>query len=269
VPGIGLFILAVWGVSDLLHRFPREQTLLGAAGVMVLAACLVATSIQLRYWQNSFTLFQHAREVTTGNYIAGNCLGAAFRDAGQLSKALPLFAEAVATEPHFAQAQFNLGRTLLDLGDAAHAAPALAAATRLVPEDPATHFYLARALKQAGDVDGAIQELEAARQRDPDFFNALNDLAWIRATSPEPARRNGKQAFALAQRACELTGARQPVFLLTLATACAENGDFQGAQVIARTARQTAQTSGQGEIVSRADELLKSFNLGQAFRETN
>ena len=49
------------------------------------------------------------------------------------------------------------------------------------------------------------------------------------ATDPDPSVRNGSEAVRLAERAVQLTGAREPTLLDTLAAAYAEAGRFQEA----------------------------------------
>jgi hypothetical protein len=73
VPHIGLFILAAWGAHDLLERWPWPLRA-GLAGA-VLAACLVCTSLQVRHWRDSITLWEHALRVDPGNPRAHANLG--------------------------------------------------------------------------------------------------------------------------------------------------------------------------------------------------
>jgi len=75
----------------------------------------------------------------------------------------------------------------------------------------------------------AIQEFSALIRLDPENALAHQTLARILATSHEANYRNGKWAFDLATRACELTHWRDPDCLDTLAAACAETGDFAAA----------------------------------------
>lgn len=58
---------------------------------------------------------------------------------------------------------------------------------------------------------------------------AFNQRAWLRATCPEAAFRNGQKAIADAKRACSITGNSNAGYLDTLAAAYAEAGDFDSA----------------------------------------
>jgi hypothetical protein len=57
----------------------------------------------------------------------------------------------------------------------------------------------------------------------------LNGLAWFLATCPDAKRRDGRRAVELAGLACELTRRKAPSYLVTLAAACAECGEFGSA----------------------------------------
>jgi tetratricopeptide (TPR) repeat protein len=58
---------------------------------------------------------------------------------------------------------------------------------------------------------------------------AFNQRAWLRATCPDPAFRDGQKAIADGKRACALTNSKSAVEIDTLAAAYAEAGDFDSA----------------------------------------
>ena len=91
--------------------------------------------------------------------------------------------------------------------------------------------YLARATvwNQRHVFDRAIQEFSELIRIDPENAPAHQALARILATCYEAKFRNGKWALDEATRACELTHWQDPDSLDTLATACAENGDYPAA----------------------------------------
>src|SRR5581483_8048502 len=65
IPGIGLFLLLVWGLDDLLSRIPQRRSIATGLALAVSAACLALTHAQIASWQDSETLFTHAIDVTT------------------------------------------------------------------------------------------------------------------------------------------------------------------------------------------------------------
>ena len=71
----------------------------------------------------------------------------------------------------------------------------------------------------------------------------INALAWIYATCPEPAVRNGAEAVRLAEHACQLSERRSVEFLDTLAAAYAETGRFPDAIKTAEETRALAEAA--------------------------
>jgi protein O-mannosyl-transferase len=86
---------------------------------------------------------------------------------------------------------------------------------------------------QKGRPSEAIAHWQNALAIQPDSVHSMNNLAWVLATFPDTLIRNRKQALALAERANQLSGDSNPAVLRTLAAACAENGRFTEARVIA------------------------------------
>jgi serine/threonine-protein kinase len=80
-----------------------------------------------------------------------------------------------------------------------------------------------------GKYEKALDDLDEVLRVAPDSARALRERAWILATCPDPKIRNGDQAVAAAAKACELTGWKELSTLTTLAAACSEAGDFDGA----------------------------------------
>jgi tetratricopeptide (TPR) repeat protein len=80
-----------------------------------------------------------------------------------------------------------------------------------------------------GDYKKAADDYAAVLNLRPADLPALNNMAWLKATCPGAAFRDGKDAVKLAKQACELTGHREGMYLDTLAAAHAEAGDFAAA----------------------------------------
>ena len=69
---------------------------------------------------------------------------------------------------------------------------------------------------EQGNHEEAIEHYREAIRLTPDDPRSYNNLAWIRATHPDPALRNGPEAVRLSQRACALWKQREPNLLDTL-----------------------------------------------------
>jgi protein O-mannosyl-transferase len=186
IPSIGLFIIVVWGANDLFNNFwPKKRKFLPLLGGIALAGCLVVTSIQLSYWKNSISLFLHAIEVTTDNYVADNCLGKAFEITGNKDAALVLYFEAVRIEPRFPQSQFNLAISLLEHGRTDEALQHFETAAQLDPQNSDVQFDLGTFFSQHDKLPDAVRCFNTALKDRPDFPKARDALDKILAAHPE------------------------------------------------------------------------------------
>jgi Flp pilus assembly protein TadD len=193
-----------------------------------------------------------------------NNLGSVLYQQGQVDQAGEHFAEALRLEPEYAEASCNLGMVRLRQGRVEEARERFAEALRLYPRGPDMHERVGRAFLIHGRIGDALEQLTETVRLEPDRADALNDCAMIWATAADPRYRDGRRAVAAARRACELTGWRNPSFLDTLASACAEAGDFAGA------------VRWQGEALARVEGLadrrdflarLELYRRGQPYHE--
>ena len=84
--------------------------------------------------------------------------------------------------------------------------------------------------------------------------DAMNDLAWLLATSPDPAVRDPQAALNLSRSALKLNQNRQPISMDTMATALAASGDFDGATQMQQSAIDLALKNGADSKLLAADE---------------
>ena len=108
------------------------------------------------------------------------------------------------------------------------------------PAYPAAENNIGLALFQKGRPSEGIAHWQNALAAEPDSVDSLNNLAWVLATFPETWIRKGGQALALAKRANQLSGDKNPAILRTLGAAYAENGRFTEARLVAEQGLQLA-----------------------------
>ena len=192
IPGIGLFIVVVWGTDALFDLWPERKKFLPLAGGIALASCLAITSIQLNYWQSSLQLFLHAVSVTTDNYVADDTLGKAFESAGDKQKALFLYSETVRLEPRYPQGQFDLAISLLEYDKTNEALAHLKIAAKLSPHDPDIQYDLGIYFSQHDQLEEAVHHFKIALGDRPEFPEAHNALG-------SALSRQGKLDEAIAQ----------------------------------------------------------------------
>jgi tetratricopeptide (TPR) repeat protein len=260
----------------------------------------VTTERQLRYWQDSETLFGHALAVTTDNAIAHVNLGVAFEQqsrreeamreykeglrlnpglaqahnnlanllaaAGKSEEALAQYREGLRLRPRAALAHLNLGTLLVKLGQFDEAISHYEEAARLRPDDPRPERLMAQArLRQGRDAE-ALAHFRAALSRDANDVPALTGLARGLAADEDPRLRDATEALALAERANALTGGNQPFVLDTLAMAYAEVGRFNDARQMVRQALDRVSASAEPKAVAAMQARLRLYESNQPYR---
>jgi tetratricopeptide (TPR) repeat protein len=177
VPLIGIFVAFAWGVADALRG--RASALSAAAAAAIVIAAAIGTSAQVRHWRNSEALWQHAVDVTTGNYRAHNSLGALMGNQGRTNEAIRHFEEALRLQPDASEAHHihhNIGRALADSGRIADSIPHYREALRIRPDFPEAHNNLGLALANLGRFDEAREHYERAIALAPGMAVAHNNL---------------------------------------------------------------------------------------------
>ncbi|MGB2930536.1 MAG: tetratricopeptide repeat protein [Desulfobacterales bacterium] len=112
VPLIGIFIIIAWGVPDLIPKGRFRRIGLAAITMAILVICMITTRMQVRYWSNSTTLFEHALDVTDGNSVAHLNLGEALAEQGKINAAMKHYQEALRIKPSLFAPHLNLGVAL-------------------------------------------------------------------------------------------------------------------------------------------------------------
>ena len=232
IPSIGVFIVLVWGVTETCLLRPNGKRVLALLGGGALAACVLAASVQISYWQSSTSLFLRALEVTQNNYVADNALGKAFEKDGENAratgddasaaradaKALVLYQEAVRIEPRYAVSQYNYGLALIAFGRKEEAFAHLAAAARLDPGNADAQFNLGIYFSQEGRWPEAAACFEATLKLRPGFAPAHFRLgqAFVQLEHYPGATAQFREALRLqpgfpgAQKELDATAATHP-----------------------------------------------------------
>jgi len=115
-------------------------------------------------------------------------LAEAWRDDGQLAKALPLYREAVRRNPKFAIGLQKLGSALRRSGQPAEAVEFLKRPAAVAAKDPATWHELGLSYRAAGKMPEAVGSLQKAIDLDPDMPETHNNLGVIWLAGGEQAR---------------------------------------------------------------------------------
>jgi Flp pilus assembly protein TadD len=186
---------------------------------------------------------------------------------GKQDEALARYREAVKIDPAHAQAHHNLGIALARQGNLEEATEHFRKVLRLHPGSSESHASLALALASQGEIEEAMDHYREAIRLKPDEPRPYNNLAWLRATDPNAGFRSGTEAVRLAERACELSGVRDPNLLDTLAAAYAEAGRFPEAVATVEEAISLAVSVGPRGLVPELERRLEGYRGGRPYRE--
>jgi tetratricopeptide (TPR) repeat protein len=133
---------------------------------------------------------------------------------------------ALPSTPNDPKLLFNVGLAKMGNEQPAEAVEYFKKADKVQPEDLATQFQLGNALLALGDPLSAANYYEEALRIQPSWPYAAHQLAWLRATWPDPRVRNSEQAVDLAESVCQRDGGANPITLHTLTAALAESNRF-------------------------------------------
>jgi tetratricopeptide (TPR) repeat protein len=213
--------------------------------------------------------YEKALRIKPGYVEAWSNLGNAMRRKGNLDEAIVYYQKALQINPDFAEAHSNLGGAVLQKGDLDQAVACYQKALEINPGFMEAHYGLGNALLRKGAVDQAISQYQQALSIKPDNAKLLNMLAWVLAICPQASLRNGPRAVELAQRANQLSGDANPVFLGTLAAAYAEAGRFPEAVQTAQRALQLAGSQPDTALVTELRSELQLYQSGLPFHLGN
>jgi protein O-mannosyl-transferase len=177
------------------------------------------------------------------------------------------YQKAVMIRPNYFLARYGLGHALLEKGKLDAAIEHFRAALLTQSDNADCHTVLAIALDEKGQSAEAIQHYEKALKISPQSLSALNNLAWLMATSSNQSFRNGAKAIELATRADQLSGGANALVLRTLAAAYAEAGQFGKAIESAQTAMQVARMQGDNSLAGMLQQEIALYELGLPYRE--
>jgi Tfp pilus assembly protein PilF len=184
IPLIGLFTIAGWGGGEIWAQLPKLRKVIGLAAAGVLLLYTITTWVQLGYWRDNVTLFNHALEITndrvTGHF-AHYCLGVAYEKQGKTDLAIAEYREALRDNPDDARNHATLGSLLINQGKVMEAINHLEQAISLNPRLAPGHYNMGVAMAKLGRIDEAIHEYNETLKIEPDNVKCHNNLGALLA----------------------------------------------------------------------------------------
>ncbi len=192
-------------------------------------------------------------------------LGKALVKQGNEDQAITHFQNALVLQPDFAPAHMSLGNALFQRGRITEAAEQFQQMTKFRPKDAGAHLNLGLCFFQMGRMKEASEQYQQALALAPSDPGVQSNFAWLLATCPEAALRDGTQALDLARRANGLTGGNNVVVLHTLAAAFAEAGRYSEAVETGKHALSLAQARAQSGLARQLQSEIELYMAGRPF----
>ena len=269
LPQIGLYIAITWTVADLTALWRRQRTILSTAAILTIGVLTWRAWAQTWYWRDSEILFKHALAVTTNNDVAENNLGIVYLRQGNVDEAISLLQAAVDLRPDNSPAHENLAKALLQKGKVADALIHYQKLLELQPDNIEVHNIVGTALIQQRRIREGVEEWEKVLAIQPDNGNAMSNLAWVFATSPDDSLRDGTKAIQLASEALRISGNRIPILFRTLAAAYAESGRFSEAIQTAQQGIKLANSQGNSELAAELNGNIALYQEQRPLRDVS
>jgi len=190
IPMTGLLIIIAYGISELIKNRKYRNTVLSVLSIAILFSMFVKTSMQLKYWQNSQTLFERTLEVTQNNYIIENNYANYLCANGQIEQAIAHLNKSLAIKPDSGEAHNNLANIFNSQGNIDKAIEHYKISIKFEPDSPQAHHNFAIALTKKNMIDQAINEYNIALHLDPSNVESLSNLGFLMAQ-----KGNYKEAF--------------------------------------------------------------------------
>ena len=186
---------------------------------------------------------------------------------GEAGEAIAQCREVLEKDPNAVQAMIVLGAALTADGQDEEAITHLERAVTLEPHSGPAQFSLGLALHERGHSNRALVHLNEAVRLQPDNVRTLWQTAWILATDPDSAIRDGARAVEFATQAVQLSGGRDVHAFDALSAALAETKKFSAAVDAAERASALALARGDDALMGAIEQRTRQYREGLPYRQ--
>ncbi len=177
VPLIGLFVMAAWGVPELLKKWRYHKEALFASSSLLLLSLFIVTWTQVGYWRNNIALYDHSLKVASPNDPIYCNRGIAYYDLGNHQQAISDFNRAIEINPESTDTYYNLGLVYAKLGDHQQAISDYNKAIEIKPDYADAFGNRGTAYFKLGKYSQAISDFDRATEINPELAWAYNGRA--------------------------------------------------------------------------------------------
>jgi len=176
LPMLGFQIALLWAVREMI-LLQNSRLIPATTAVLIFVGCAALTWNQIRFWQNSETLYEHALAVTENNYLAESDLGTTLFNERNFAGAEMHFQRAVKLRPDFATAHFKLAATFDELDRPDDALDAYKGYLELRPHDALANFNVGVLILNENQPNQSVAYFQAAIENRNDYPAAFVGLA--------------------------------------------------------------------------------------------
>ena len=212
IPFFGLFIMLVWGLSDLFRHLNLNRTTIMVFAAIVVAIFSFLAFRQAALWKNDETLYAHSLSVTKDNYLILQNYCHFLILKNRLDEAEPLCRQSINVKPTYAEAINTLGIIQFKRGQYAEAAESFRKTLELKPGYREIYFNHSNALALSGKPAEAEAELKKAinfvspNENPQIWIESLNNLgyAYGQAEKFENAAENYARILQIAPERADI-----------------------------------------------------------------
>jgi len=171
IPLIGLFIMAAWGIPELLKKWrpshpPRKEALF-ALSALVLLPLFIVTWTQAGHWRNSIALSEHSLKAAGPSDIIYFLRGLAYDKAGNYGQAISDYDRAIEITPNYALTYNNRGIAYRKLGNHRQAISDFARVIEIDPKYAEAYNNRGIVYDKLGNYRQAISDFDRAIEVNP------------------------------------------------------------------------------------------------------
>jgi len=299
LPLIGIVALIAGAIYSGVQRIRVNGAELLINATLIIALTFLTVQ-RAKVMATDETVWRDTLAKNPAAWSAHNNLACILAEQNKMDEAITHFVASLQLYTNNAQAHGNLGKALTQQNKFSEAESHLRTAAALKPQEPEFHRSLAYALGGQGKTDEALAQLRQAADLDhsggdrlelanrlhqlgkdreavaeyrralatqPFSVEVSNNLAWILATSADDSVRNGTEAVALAEQACQQTQNQDAMTMGTLAAAYAEAGRFAEAVRSAEKAANLAAAAGNSRFATINTKLMQLYRAGKPYHE--
>ncbi len=181
------------------------------------------------------------------------------------SLVLPHYERALELNPDHASAALSYAWALSAIDRAEEAIPVLRRMITRYPQRRDLAIQLGNTYQAVGRDRESAQTYEGVLRAAPDDFQALNQLCWVYATSPEPSVRDPAKAMALGRQVLQRFGTDNVHALDTVSAALASAGEYAKAVELMGRAVSLVKSRGETALLGEIQGRLELYQRERPF----